>query len=60
MLPIVICIAVPVTVVGLIEFMRSQNGDEIFASDWPSQELNREDDYRLIKLQLNSGKQSDS
>ena len=55
MLLVLICIAIPLLVVGLIVFVRSLYGDEIFGLGWPPHELNRDDDYRLIKMRLNAG-----
>jgi hypothetical protein len=55
MLPVLICVAIPITLLGIVTFVRSQYGDEIFGLDWPPHELNGSDDYRLIKLHINSG-----
>ena len=52
MLPIAICTGVPLLALGVWFWMRHQYGDEIFTLDWTTQELNREDDYRLIKLRI--------
>jgi hypothetical protein len=51
---VVICIVIPVLVLAIIAFMRSHYGDELFGLDWPAHELNRDDDYRLIKIRLES------
>lgn len=45
---ILLCIAIPVITAGLITFLRSQYGDEMFTQDWPVKELNRSGDRRLI------------
>jgi hypothetical protein len=54
LLPVLICIAVPVAVLALFGFVRSQYGDEVLGLGWPPHELNRDDDYRLIKMRLES------
>lgn len=54
MWPILLCIAIPLFVLGLFAFLRSQYGDEIFLLEWPGHGLNRDDDHRLIKLRLNA------
>jgi hypothetical protein len=62
MLPIAICVGVPLLALGVWYWMRHQYGDEVFTLDWPTQELNREDDYRLIKLRIGhkeSGRRSE-
>lgn len=50
---IAICVGVPLFAVGLIAFLRSLYGDEVFDLGSPPQDLNRDDDYRLTKTRLN-------
>jgi hypothetical protein len=52
MLAVLVCVVTPFAMVGLSLFLASQYGDELFGLDWPAHELNRDDDYRLIKLRL--------
>ena len=42
-------------VLGLIAYMRSQYGEEVFGFGLPPHDLNRDDDHRLIKMRLESG-----
>lgn len=52
MLAVVVCVAAPILAIGMLFFVRSQYGDEVFELDLPPQDLNRADDYRLIKMPL--------
>ena len=54
MLALLICVAVPFLILGIALFVRWQYGDEIFGLNWPPHELDRDDDYRLVKLRLRS------
>ena len=60
MLLVLICVAIPVAILGILTFVRSQCGEGIFRSDWPPHELNRSNDHRLIKLHLGSSPQLDA
>lgn len=51
---VAICIGIPGLLLGLIAFMRCRYGDEVFSLGWPTHELNRTEDYRLIKMRLES------
>jgi hypothetical protein len=53
MLPIIVCVAVPALVIGLIGFLRYLYGDSIFGLNKPVADLNNPVDYRLVKLRLN-------
>lgn len=44
---------------GLAVYLRSQYGNELFGLSWPGHDLNRPDDYRLIKLRLQDPPQSE-
>ena len=54
MVAIVACVAAPILALGVLVFLRSQYGDELFGLDGPPPDLNRADDYRLIKMPLQS------
>jgi hypothetical protein len=52
-LVVVLCLVVPLFIVGLFVFVLREYGIELFGLDWPSHDLNRSNDNRSIKLQLN-------
>ncbi|MBL8214182.1 MAG: hypothetical protein JNK87_25905 [Bryobacterales bacterium] len=54
MLPVVLVVAIPFLVVGLVSYLGWLYGDEHFLLDSPPHELNRADDNRIVKLRLNS------
>jgi hypothetical protein len=54
---ILVCLAIPVVLMAVLLIVRSQFGDQVFGIG--KFELNREDDYRLIKLRLNSRRPQD-
>lgn len=56
---IALCVGVPLFVLGLAVYLRSQYGNELFGLSWPGHDLNRPDDYRLIKLRLQDPPQSE-
>lgn len=49
---ILLCVAIPVGVVLVVSYIRSQYGDEVFNLGEPPHDLNRDDDYRIIKTRL--------
>lgn len=52
MVAVVICVAVPIMILGMMVYVQLHYGDELFKFDWRSHDLNRADDYWLIKLPL--------
>lgn len=54
MLPVLLAVAIPFLIVALFTYLRWLYGDEHFLLDLPPHELNREDDYRIVKLRLHS------
>lgn len=51
---VALCAAIPILLVALFLLVRAQYGSELFGLNWPPHELNRKDDHRLIKIDLDS------